>query len=134
MPLAHFEAHVTSLRKTLLFLSAAGISLFIAVGFLFLIGPAHAREVRAACAGIRPTTMNKKLGAVPTRAPDFTAQDHTGKMVKLSDYRGKVVLLRFWASWCETCKAEQPSLEDLAGDVDSDEVAVLSVASDPDWE
>ncbi|HWM86984.1 MAG TPA: TlpA disulfide reductase family protein, partial [Kofleriaceae bacterium] len=105
-------------RKPFLLIAAAGITALLSVEYLRLLRPAQAREVAAACRGLRPSASNEKLGSLPTRAPDFTAQDHNGKMVKLSDYRGKVVLVRFWASWCETCKAEQPSLEDLAGDVD----------------
>ena len=121
-------------RKPIVLVAAAGITALLGVQYLSLLRPAQAREVASACRGIKPSVTNKSLGAVPTKAPDFTAQDHSGKMVKLSDYRGKVVLLRFWASWCETCKAEQPSLEDLAGDIDLDEAVVLSVASDPDWD
>jgi peroxiredoxin len=125
---------VIPFRKLALFLSAAGITLVLGVSYIVLLPSAQAREVRAACQGMRPTVTNKVLGSFPTRAPDFTAQDHSGKMVKLSDQRGKVVLIRFWASWCETCKAEQPSLEDLAGDIDPDDAVVLSLASDSEWE
>ena len=39
---------------------------------------------------------------------DFTLKDFTGKVVKLSDYKGKVILLDFWATWCEPCKLEIP--------------------------
>jgi thiol-disulfide isomerase/thioredoxin len=39
---------------------------------------------------------------------NFTLQDFTGKTVKLSDYKGKVILLDFWATWCEPCKLEIP--------------------------
>jgi thiol-disulfide isomerase/thioredoxin len=39
---------------------------------------------------------------------DFTLKDFTGKTVKLSDYKGKVILLDFWATWCEPCKLEIP--------------------------
>jgi peroxiredoxin len=46
-------------------------------------------------------------------APDFTAQTADGKTVKLSDYRGKLVFLNFWASWCEPCAVEMPDLEIL---------------------
>jgi cytochrome c biogenesis protein CcmG, thiol:disulfide interchange protein DsbE len=123
-----------TLRKIVIFGTALVIPIILGASYIALVQPAQAREVKAACEGILPSASNKRLGAVPTRAPDFTAQDHTGKMVKLSDFRGKVVVLRFWASWCETCRAEQPSLEALAGDVDPDDVEVLSVASDGDWE
>ena len=49
-------------------------------------------------------------------APDFTAYDNNGKPVHLSDFRGKVVLLNFWASWCGVCKTEKPQLEEMAAD------------------
>ena len=121
-----------SVRKTVLLVAAASITALLAIEYLRLLKPAQAREVEAACRGLKPTQNNRALGVLPTRAPDFEAQDHTGKMVKLSDYRGKVVLLRFWGSWCETCKAEQPSLEEVAAS--GGDLAVLAVASDTEWE
>jgi peroxiredoxin len=121
-----------SVRKTVLLVAAASITALLGIEYLRLLKPAQAREVEAACRGLKPAANNAALGILPTRAPDFQAQDYTGKMVKLSDFRGKVVLLRFWGSWCETCKAEQPSLEDLAAT--SDDVVVLAVASDGDWD
>lgn len=121
-----------SVRKTVLLVAAASITALLGIEYLRLLKPAQAREVEAACRGLKPTQRNPALGVLPTRAPDFEAQDHTGKMVKLSDYRGKVVLLRFWGSWCETCKAEQPSIEEVA--VTGDDLVVLAVASDAGWE
>lgn len=44
-------------------------------------------------------------------APDFSWTDASGKQVRLSDYRGKTVLINFWATWCPPCKAEMPEIE-----------------------
>ena len=46
-------------------------------------------------------------------APDFRLADLSGRTVALSDYRGRVVMLNFWASWCDSCKAEMPALNAL---------------------
>lgn len=46
-------------------------------------------------------------------APDFTLPDPGGRKVSLKDFRGKVVFLNFWASWCESCRDEMPSMERL---------------------
>ncbi|HEY8146295.1 MAG TPA: TlpA disulfide reductase family protein [Kofleriaceae bacterium] len=121
------------LRKTVLLVAAASITALLGVEYLRLLKPAQAREIEAACRGLKPAPRNTALGVLPTRAPDFEAQDWSGKMVKLSDFRGKVVLLRFWGSWCETCKAEQPSLEDLAASGE-DDLVVIAIASDDSWE
>ena len=48
------------------------------------------------------------------RAPDFSLPDMEGKKVSLSEFRGKVILLNFWTTWCPPCREEIPSLESLS--------------------
>jgi len=62
-------------------------------------------------------------------APDFTVADGATK-IHLADYRGHVVLLNFWASWCAPCISELPSLLDLHHD--QPDLAVLAVSIDED--
>lgn len=50
---------------------------------------------------------------VGTIAPDFTAADTIGNPIKLSDYKGKYVVLDFWASWCGDCRREIPYLKEV---------------------
>jgi peroxiredoxin len=46
-------------------------------------------------------------------APDFTLEDPSGAPVSLRDFRGKIVLVNFWATWCVPCRAEMPAMEQL---------------------
>ena len=64
--------------------------------------------------------------AVGKEAPDFTLQSMDGKEVKLSDFKGKKVYLKFWASWCGPCKKSMPELMELAAKPDRD-FEILSV-------
>jgi peroxiredoxin len=64
------------------------------------------------------------------RAPDFTLSSLDGRKVKLSDFRGKAVLLNFWATWCPPCKVEMPWFEDLQKQYGKDGLVVLGVAMD----
>lgn len=63
-------------------------------------------------------------------APDFELKDINGKMVKLSDFRGKAVVLNFWATWCPPCKTEIPWFEDLQNRYGGQGLAVVGVALD----
>jgi peroxiredoxin len=70
-----------------------------------------------------------KVGAA---APDFPATDLNGKAVKLSDFRGKVVILDFWATWCGPCIASMPHTNEVAARYKDQGVVVLaSCTSDP---
>jgi len=63
------------------------------------------------------------------QAPDFTLPDITGRQHKLSDYRGKNVVIVFWATWCGPCKAEIPNLIALRNIVSADNLAILAISS-----
>jgi len=65
-------------------------------------------------------------------APNFSLQDATGKTVKLSEYRGKVVLLNFWATWCGPCKIEIPWFIDFQQQYKDRDFAVLGLSMDDD--
>lgn len=60
-------------------------------------------------------------------APAFILKDVAGKEVSLEDYRGQVVLLHFWATWCSTCRYELPSIERLSKEFEGEGFAVISV-------
>ncbi|MFT3692394.1 MAG: TlpA disulfide reductase family protein [Kofleriaceae bacterium] len=108
--------------------------------FIWMVPNAARREQINACAGLHSTPpINKALCPnggncdYPIMAPDFTALDHNGKPVKLSDYRGKTVLLNFWASWCGVCEYEKPHLLKMAQELSGDDFVVIALASDRNW-
>ena len=63
-------------------------------------------------------------------AADFTLQDLSGKDVKLSDMKGKVVVLEFWATWCPPCRASIPGIEKIYESYKDKGVVVLAVSMD----
>jgi peroxiredoxin len=75
-------------------------------------------------ADLGPPSMTGKT------APDFTLQTLDGKPVRLADFRGKAVLLNFWATWCEPCKLEMPWFTELQKQYGSQGLQILGVAMD----
>ena len=63
-------------------------------------------------------------------APDFTLPDLDGKMVRLSDQKGKVVFLNIWATWCPPCVEEMPSMEKLHQALKDEDFQILAVSID----
>lgn len=74
-------------------------------------------------------TLNQELIEVAQRplAPDFSLADIDNKKRSVSDLRGKVVLVNFWATWCPPCRQEMPSIERLSGVLKGEDFAILAV-------
>jgi len=80
--------------------------------------------ILTACLAVSSASaQNIREGAA---APDFQITLSTGRQVKLSDYRGKAVLLHFWATWCPPCRVELPEMNKLAEKLDTDKNAKLA--------
>ena len=71
-----------------------------------------------------------ELLAVGKQAPDFVLTDLNDKPQRLSEFRGKVVFLNFWATWCKPCREEMPSMEVLHKNFEKDGLVILAVSID----
>ncbi len=71
-----------------------------------------------------------KIGAVGTDAMDFSQPDTTGKSISLSSFRGKYVLVDFWASWCRPCRAENPNVVENFKKFSKKNFTILGVSLD----
>jgi thiol-disulfide isomerase/thioredoxin len=76
--------------------------------------------------------MGFALAAQPQPAPAAEFKTAAGKRLTLADFRGRVVLLNIWATWCGPCRSEMPSLDRLQGQHRDDGLAVLTVSVDSD--
>jgi peroxiredoxin len=86
--------------------------------------------IPAACEKKGPSGTASAPAAVGSPAPDFSLKDIDGKVVRLSDLRGKVVLLEFWATWCSPCKDTIPALVALNKQFTGKDFALISISMD----
>ena len=128
------------LRWLALVITGGAVVALLVGMYIWMVPQAAARERAAACNGLRPSPNVSALCppgqascALPQPAPDFTATTIDNKQVRLSDFRGKVVLLNFWASWCSTCKAEKQGMAAMANDLRSSDFEIITLASDVEW-
>jgi peroxiredoxin len=73
---------------------------------------------------------NPDLLSVGSAAPDFSLKTPTGEQIRFSDYRGKTVLLEFFATWCPKCQAETKHLIKIVSGLPSSSVSILAVNAD----
>ncbi|MCW8843572.1 MAG: TlpA family protein disulfide reductase [Rhodobacteraceae bacterium] len=118
--------------KSALVYMALALGAIAAIAFVALRDPATvgASADMSAAAALRDGDM-KKLNFHPDPRPTsdkpFVTED--GGAMSLADYRGKVVLLNFWATWCPPCRKEMPMLEEIARDLNGDDFAVVTLAT-----
>ena len=65
-------------------------------------------------------------------APDFSFTDITGATSKLSDYRGREVIVHYWTTWCPACKIQRPDLVKLRGLVDKTDLKIIAISNEDD--
>lgn len=112
---------ITSNKQLILIAIVGLLSFLLAASYLYKqfikdFGPGAAVNNQQE----KPVAEEKQL------APDFTVYDADGNPVQLSDFRGKPVVLNFWASWCGPCKSEMPDFDTKAAELDG-KVAFLMV-------
>lgn len=87
------------------------------------------------CAGMLASAAGCKTAGPPVtgeKAPEFVLQSIGGATRKLSNYRGKVVLVNLWATWCPPCVAELPVLDQISAEYADKGLVILAVAGDED--
>lgn len=104
------------------------VAVIVAVALIIYFGARISRSPSAQ-AGTMPMPTST-VAAAGKQAPDFTLQTLDGKSVKLSDYRGKAVLLNFWATWCAPCKIEMPWFVDFYKKYQPQGFEIVGVAMD----
>ena len=111
---------------------SSGGAVFALAGFLLWTGCSNIPEAgfgpRSVKAAVKPDKDRKT-------APEFALKDSNGQTVHLADYKGKVVLLDFWATWCGPCKVEIPWFIEFEQQFKDRGFAVLGVSMDEDgWD
>jgi peroxiredoxin len=103
--------------------SLVWIVVIVAVAAMLAVAPYMARRARNN-AGADSNAWKGKS------APEFSLESLDGKTVRLADYRGKGVLLNFWATWCQPCKIEMPWFEELQREYGAQGLQVVGIAMD----
>ncbi len=94
--------------------------------------PVRSSEALDEAAGISPehSSIASNTRKIPDDLPDISLPDLDGKLHSLTDYRGKLLLVNFWATWCEPCRREIPLLKSLHGEYAKDGVEIVGIAVD----
>lgn len=96
----------------------------LAIIFILIVGLAAAYGYRKYTQ--RPPSFNN--GIIGKTAPEFNLPSSTGDQINLKDYKGKLVLLNFWASWCPPCRAEMPGFIKLHEEYKDKSFSIIGAA------
>jgi len=96
--------------------------------FLAASGPAGVEQTPTGAP--QPQAAAIAAGEIGSRLPDFSARDLRGRRISSADLRGKVVLIDFWATWCQPCKKEMPGYQKLADRYGAQGFAVIGFKLD----
>jgi len=114
---------VPSTRSGLLFVASLASAVLLIISGVWWLWQAGDGSSPDDFSSSRLSTPDPQLKV----APEFVLQTPEGRTVKLSDYRGQVVLLNTWATWCPPCRTEMPDLETYYRDHQADGFVVLAV-------
>ena len=120
----------TNLQKGLLALAAV----FVFTGLLVILAMHHSNSGAGQALAAPPASAEPAVVRFvknPETAPSFAAKDLTGRTISPSDFKGKVVLLNFWATWCPPCREEIPELISLQAQY-KDRLQIIGVSEDDD--
>ena len=120
-------------KAGLLTWAIVGAAVVGVAGAVYIIGQSSTKTAPVvATVPIPKSGFAEKLSTPtePTPAPDYAFNDAAGKSVKIADFKGKVVVLNAWATWCAPCKAEMPTLAKMAAAYKGKPVEVVVVSID----
>ena len=128
-PVASMPRATTPLR---LALGALGAVVLIAAGTGAYLSLIPAPEDRPAGTKQPPQAFPFQLHSAPQTLPNVGFEDGAGRRLTLADFRGKVVLLNVWATWCPPCRKEMPALDRLQQQLGGPEFEVVALSIDSD--
>jgi thiol-disulfide isomerase/thioredoxin len=128
-------------RRVTLFAACGGLAILAVLAGVYGMGRLRSNPAAAACAPavaaasrIAPLAHGEiaalTVARAPFRVPDLVFKDAQGHERKLSDWRGRTVLLNLWATWCVPCRKEMPALDQLQAALGGDKFEVVTISID----